>query len=504
MNKQIKIYFTSDTHGFLYPTNYQNNQEMPMGVMKIINDYKKDENSLVIDVGDTIQGSPFTNYMWREVGECLVGQIFNAGKYDYYTLGNHDFNYGYDVLSKYINSMNAKCIIANIKDKTNKLNLAPYDIKTLENGLKVGIVGITSDYVTVWEKPEHLSKLEVLDAFTQAKNTLEEIKDKCDYTICIYHGGYEANLVTGEAYLRGNENIGYKICQNLDFDLLLTAHQHMPTNLVNVNNTHTMQLGAYGMSYGEIIVDFENDKVVKHTGTMIVPTAKPNEEMYNNLLEIEEKVQKYLDTKIGLLSENIPAVSKLEMGKNGSRLADLVNQISLEHTGADIACVGLGNVEIGLDEEISVRQVLIAFPYSNNIKVLKVTGEKLKIALERCAAYFDVENEEIKISNRFLIPKVEHYNYDFFAGISYVFDITKPLGKRVVSIKFKGEEIKPTDTFKVAMSDYRATGTGGYSCYKDCEELKHYGEDTQQLILDYIIKQEKVEIYIKSDYSIIK
>ncbi len=504
MNKKLKIYYTSDTHGYIYPTNYQSRDEFPMGVLSAISEFEKDKNTLIIDGGDTIQGSPFVNFMWKELGECEISKAFNQGGYDYYTLGNHDFNNGYDALNKYISSMNAKCVIANLKDKTNRLNIVPYEIKKMENGLKVGITGIVTDYITVWENPDNIKDLEFKDAFESAKLALLEMKDKCDISICIYHGGYEADLKTGGKYSSGKENIGYKILENLDFDLLLTAHQHSPTNLTDVHNTKTIQTSANVNQYAFIEIEVTADNKKTITGEIKKVTANAEKTVYNQLKGLQDKVQDYLDIKIGALSEEILPLEKEVLALNGSRMADLVNQIVLEYSKADFACVGLSNTIIGFKKEVTIRDVLVAFPYSNTIVVLEVTREIIKKALERCAEYFDIKDNKIVISDRFLIPKVEHYNYDFFAGFSYEFDITKPLGERVVSMKINGEEMPEDKKYSLATSSYRATGTGGYPFYKDCKILREYGDDSQEIILNYIQTKDVIDIKVKSNYKVIK
>ena len=155
--KQLKIYFTSDLHGYVYPTDYTDRTEKPMGMLNIVSNYKKDGNTLIIDGGDTIQGSPFMTYLSsRPLTAHPVAQVMNGGGYDYITLGNHEFNYGYDYLKSYLTSLNAKCLCANIVDKTGQLPLFSSDIKVMENGLKVGIIGFTTDFIPIWEKAHNL------------------------------------------------------------------------------------------------------------------------------------------------------------------------------------------------------------------------------------------------------------------------------------------------------------------------------------------------------------
>ena len=103
----------------------------------------------------------------------------------------------------------------------------PYVIHALGNGLRVGIVGIVTDYVNVWERKENLAGICITDPFEAAKEALLHLKKEVDITLCIYHGGFECDLKTGERLQKTTESIGYRICKELDFDILLTGHQHM-------------------------------------------------------------------------------------------------------------------------------------------------------------------------------------------------------------------------------------------------------------------------------------
>lgn len=100
--------------------------------------------------------------------------------------------------------------------------------------------------------------------------------------------------------------------------------------------------------------------------------------------------------------------------------------------------------------------------------VLEVTEEVLRQTLERCAAYFTLVDGQPQISEEFLLPKVEHYNYDFYAGLAYTFDLRRPVGRRVVRLaKLDGSPLGG-GTFRLCTSNYRATGTGGYDVLRKC------------------------------------
>ena len=76
--KNLKIYFTSDLPGYVYPTDYIDRSQKNIGLLNIINQFEKDGNTLIIDAGDTIQGSPFTNYLsTTEFDVHPIAKIFN-------------------------------------------------------------------------------------------------------------------------------------------------------------------------------------------------------------------------------------------------------------------------------------------------------------------------------------------------------------------------------------------------------------------------------------------
>jgi len=240
MDRTLSIRFTSDVHGYLYPTNYADNADRPMGLMKLAADFPHDGNTLIIDGGDSIQGSPMTNLYYRLSEEdrknCLssdaygthpIAAMMNLAGYHFVTLGNHDFNNGVDALHDYLTNLDALCLCCNIRDKEGKLPIAPYAIHQLENGLRIGLVGACTHYVSMWENPETVSQLVIEEPVPAIARALEAIKPQCDISVLIYHGGFECDLATGKSLTSSHENEACRICRELDFDLVLTGHQHM-------------------------------------------------------------------------------------------------------------------------------------------------------------------------------------------------------------------------------------------------------------------------------------
>ena len=155
---RLTIYFTSDTHGYLYNTNFADTRPRPVGLLGM--QFPKDGDTLIIDGGDTIQGSPLTYFLHEKHRRQIMADAMNARGYDYVTLGNHDFNYGPAWMGEYLRGLHAVCLCANVEDLTGELPIRKWEIRTMASGLKIGLFGIVTHWINVWEKKENLKTLE--------------------------------------------------------------------------------------------------------------------------------------------------------------------------------------------------------------------------------------------------------------------------------------------------------------------------------------------------------
>ncbi len=493
--KKLKIYYTSDTHGYLFPTNYASRDEMNMGLFKLAACWEKDGNSLIIDGGDTIQGSPFTNYLQGK-GECsrVIARAMNIAGFDYVTLGNHDFNHGVDALEEYLRNLNAVCLCANIRDRAGRLPIQEYAIHTLENGLRVGVTGVCTHYIRVWEQAETLEKLIIEEPIPAAKRAMEQMQGKADIYICIYHGGFERDLESGERLTDSTENQAWQLCEEGGFDVVLTGHQHMPVECIGIGGAVAVQPGYRAPHYAQLEVEVDGEEKAI-SSRLCMP--KPGGRMIaaaEELLPLEEEVQAWLDTPKGHLDSCLPAEEHLKMASEGSLLANFINTILMDATGAQISTTAIANEIKGMNRDVTIRDVVSSYIYSNTLLVKEMSGAELKAYVERCAEYFVLEDGRLAISDAFIKPKVEHYNYDYFFGMDYVIDVRMPLGSRVVSMKLDGKEIEPEQKVSVCVNNYRASGTGGYGMVKNARTIREYQDDVSELIIRYISSRELIHV----------
>ena len=252
------------------------------------------------------------------------------------------------MLRDYIKAMKALCLCANLEDLGEELDVHPWAVHTLENGLRIGITGLVTDYVNIWEQPQNMEKLRVSDAFEAASKALEEMKGLCDLSVCIYHGGFEEDLESGRLLSDSGENIACRIARELGFDILLTG----PSSIWPLKGSASaapmrcspLQTPGSIYSSGPSL-----EKEGLQAVSRLIPVGdRCLAEPRSSLLPLEEQVQRWLDKPLGYLKKDVPPEEKTEAALKGSRVAALFNLVQLEATGADFSCTSLGNEAVGL------------------------------------------------------------------------------------------------------------------------------------------------------------
>ena len=494
MRRSMTICFTSDIHGYFSNLDYASGKRISSGYVNCMNSFPHDGNTLILDGGDTLQGSPFTYWLYSggEAHPCVPARLMNLAGVQFVTLGNHDFNYGVKPLREYLAALDAVCLCANVEGIPEVRKTA---LVTLENGLRVGLTGITTPYIPHWERPENLEGITVLDSVSAAREALRELKAQgAEVTVCIAHCGFERDPITGKPLSNPEENQGYQICRELDFDILLTGHQHQARAGIDLCGTHTCQVADRARHYARLEVTRESTGETSVQSRIVAAGDIPCPAALEYLAPLERENARFLDTPLGTLDRPLPPRDRLSMALRGSDIANFINQVQLEASGADISVTALGNTVKGFQQQVTVRDIAASYEFPNTLKTIPVTRTELKAALERCAEYFDPREDGLRISEAFLLPAPQHFNYDFYSGIEVTMDLRSPLGERVVSIRYEGQELPEDKVLKLCLNNYRATGAGGYPLYAGCPVLREKPTEIAQLIMDYVRRHGEITV----------
>ena len=501
---KLAIYHTSDLHGYVYPTNYVKEQQL--GILKIgsyiLNDQKNYDASLKIDCGDLLQGSALAHYLSKQKldkNPILEGLEFIG--YDAYVIGNHEFNYGLEYLNNSYKHVEDKIINSNIEGL--EFNTKPYKIFNF-NGFRVACIGFTTSFIPNWEHEKNIINLKFLNPVEMYGKYEKELKEKADYIIVCYHGGFEKSLdgTNTPTEKLTKENQGSELLEKYNsINMVLSGHQHR-SFITMINGVLCSQPLHNGQKFSKIILDTETNEVSYELVDVSLLNDEINEDMEKIFNNVETELKDYLDREIGCFDKDIVIDDIFEARLKGHPFINFLHQVQLESSEADFSALSLFDSAIGFKKNVSIRDILINYPYPNTLMVLKVKGDKLKEAIEKAATYFSIEDGKIKISDSFLIPKVQNYNYDMFAGLDYEIDLSRDFGNRVISMKKDGKDIDLDKYYKVVMNNYRATNTSIYPSYEGAEVVKEINVDVSELIINYFLKHHNVKVIQQSNYII--
>ncbi|MCM3293171.1 bifunctional metallophosphatase/5'-nucleotidase [Paenibacillus sp. MER 180] len=505
----VAIIHTSDIHGTVMPYRYADQQHIEAGLARMAtaidtlrHQYKE---SVLIDNGDLLQGTPLTYYHARiqpELPNPMVA-CMNQIKADAAVIGNHEFNYGLPYLKQAIKESQFPWLSANLlrAEDGEPYFGKPYIVKEYANGLKIGILGLTTRYIPNWELPQHIAGICFEDAVVAAKRWVNILRNEeaVDLVVVSYHGGFERDMDTGVlTEADTGENQGYRICMDVPgIDILLTGHQHRMIVDEQVNGVWIAQPSSHGQGIGfmEIgMTKLEGKWALEQCQSQFISVegTVPDERILEAIHDIEQKVQHWLDQPIGTMEGNMLVDDPSQVRLADHPLIAFINRVQMEYGCAEISNTALFDDSApGFYGEITMRQVLANYMYPNTLRVIRVSGQDIKDALEQSASYFALSEQgnHIQVSEAFLYPKPQHYNYDMWSGIEYEIQVSRPIGQRVTTLTVGGAPIEMNAEYDVAMNNYRAGGGGNYVMFANKPIVLDLPTDMAELIVDYIRKR---------------
>src|SRR6266704_5770683 len=203
----ITILSTTDMHGRVFPIDYYTNKYDNVGITKVAmlvkEARKNDPDLLLLDSGDTIQGTPLEYFhnMRDNTPPDPMMLAMNALHYDSMTVGNHEYNFGLKVLEKARSEARFPWLSANTYNKgTETTHYTPYIVKEVQ-GVRIGVLGLTTPGIPNWENVPNYAGLEFHESVSEAKKWVSILRDKetVDVVVIAMHMGIEEDLRTGQS-----------------------------------------------------------------------------------------------------------------------------------------------------------------------------------------------------------------------------------------------------------------------------------------------------------------
>ncbi|HEM3694789.1 TPA: bifunctional 2',3'-cyclic-nucleotide 2'-phosphodiesterase/3'-nucleotidase [Streptococcus suis] len=555
----VRILATTDLHTNL--VNYDYYQDKPvetLGLAKtavLIEDAKAENpNVILVDNGDTIQGTPLGNYKSLidpiEEGEqhpmytALDTLGFDAG-----TLGNHEFNYGLDYLRKVISTAGMPLLNANVLNPTTKDFLyQPYTIidKTFTDttgkavSLKVGITGIVPPQILNWDKAYLEGKVIVRDAVEAVRDIVPVIRENgADIVLVLSHSG-----IGDDQYEVGEENVGYQIASLSGVDAVITGHSHAEfpgtaekpsfyakytgvddTN-GKINGTPVTMAGKYGDHLGVIDLNltYTDGKWTTTSSKAAIRKIDTKSSVADSRIidlakEAHTETINYVRQQVGETTAPINSFFALVQDDPS---VQIVNNAQIWYAKQQLA----GTPEAGLPilsaaapfkagtrgdataytdipaGPIAIKNVADLYLYDNVVAILKINGAQLKEWLEMSAGQFNQVDPGSTEPQNLVNTDYRTYNFDVIDGVTYQYDITQPnkydrsgkvvneTASRVRNLQYNGQAVKDEQEFIVVTNNYRANGT--FPGVKDASVNYLLNLENRQAIINYIIAEKVI------------
>jgi len=368
--------------------------------------------TIEFNAGDDFQGSPISMVT---KGQSQV-DIMNLLKPDVFTVGNHEFDYGWENVVETFSKAEFPVLLGNVVKEDSGERLFDRETIVDVDGVKVGVIGVVTEGLKIVTTAKVTKGLKVLPKVETVRKSLEYLNPITDIQIILSHSGYwEDSVMAAE--------IGDEV------ELIVGGHSHTRIEEpIYVNGVPIVQANAVGRYLGivEMQIDTLNNKVVELDGRIErIDNRFPKNQAINDLVTYQEStVAKEMDVVIADLITPL----KRSYGSE-SNIGNWVTDSFRKYTDADITFVNNGGLRKDLEAgPITIRNILEVCPFSNELIRFKVSGKQLK---------------------EFVLFQVKENNYLQMSGMRY-----HTIGGEIISLTVGGEQVEEDREYSIVTLNY--------------------------------------------------
>ena len=530
---EVTVLATTDVHGhvlnwdYFRNATYQDRSGHQVGMAQAataINQIRAERGAdsvVVVDNGDAIQGTPLTTYYAKQAPITTTGAThpmaaaFNTVGYDATVIGNHEFNYGLDLLATYESQLDAPLLAANVVKVSDGSNAyTPYHLekRTIEGQeVTIGILGLTTPGSMVWDKAHLSGVLRIDDMVTSARTWVPRLREAgADVVVVLSHAGVGVSSYTGDL---PPENPADEIARQVPgIDAIVVGHTHKDvpeqweTNAATGKKVLLSQPRFWASSVAELTFDLTRDGdgwqvTTKGAKAHYMKDFAPDAKVTEAVKGPHDVTVAYVNTRIATSKEELPATESryrdtpiidyiqmvqtatVKKGLAGGRYANLP-VLSLAAPFSRTAVFPKGDV--------TIRDMAGLYIYDNTLQARLLTGAQVRDYLEYSAKYFaevppggTFDPETMTGVERNGEP-VRDYNYDIISGLRYEIDLSRPLGQRIVTLQHPdGTPVAADEQFVVAINNYRASGGGIFPHVTDAPVVYDDLLEIRQELIDW-------------------
>lgn len=465
--KELVILHTNDTHSQIDPDDKDNMGGIARRKVVVDSVRAAEDNVLLIDAGDAVQGTLYFNLYGGEVEQ----KAMNALGYDLRILGNHEFDNGIDALGKMLELSDAEFLSTNynLDDTPLARKFHKYAVREVD-GRRIGFIAINLEPTGIISDGNY-NGLKYLDALNAANASAWWLKnvDSCDIVVAVDHIGYDPAVPPGDRSLaESSENI----------DIIIGGHSH---DLIDPSknslqwlvpnragkNVLVTQVGKQGKNVGKITIDLDN---LAAEYDVIKVDKRLDDRLDPKMAELIAPYRAGVDSlmaapvgktakELGQLSAELLNFASDVVARRGRQLADNV----------DFAILNKGGLRRGLPKgTITVGQIMTMLPFDNHIQIIDIKGSDLLEAFKQMALVGgNGVSEEVRVK--------------YEAG-----DNPSRDGVEIESVVIDGKPLEADRIYRVATIDYLANGGDYMPTLANHKNVAHSDNVLYDDVLDYI------------------
>ncbi|MDP5228099.1 MULTISPECIES: 5'-nucleotidase C-terminal domain-containing protein [Arthrobacter] len=557
-NFRLTVLGTTDLHNNVFNWDYFKNAPYTdkagnrIGIaqastlIKAVREERGAAATLTLDAGDTIQGTPLAYYFAKITPASAtvkhpMALAMNAVGYDAVALGNHEFNYGVDLLRTWESQLTFPLLGANVHVAGSGARaFTPYVLKRVKTGngwVTVGLVGFVTPGCALWDRHNVEGKLDFNGIVEEAKVVIPEVKAAgADVVIVSCHSGATPGSSYGDA-LPFPENASSQLAEDvpgIDAILVGHAHQEIPERFVVNKSTGKQVLLTeplrWGMRVSVIDLDLVKERggwtvASAHSHLLDARTAPEDQQIVSAVSAAHQAAVTYVNKVIGTSTQPLSTATACW---EDSAAVDAINfvqasRIKAELAGGAAASLPVLSIAAPFSREVDVkagpltiRDIAGLYIFDNTLLSIKLTGAQLKAYLEWSAAYYktvtatSVASADLTNAPTSLAPAgTPDYNYDIVFGLDapleYSIDVAKPAGQRIQGLLYGGVPVPDAQEFALAINNYRQSGGGNFPGVTMAPVLSNSQQEIRQLMIDYVVEHGTLDaaVFARQDWKLV-
>ncbi len=467
----VVIVSTTDVHGHATGWDFVEGRPFPGGLTRVATVVdslraRYPGQVVLVDAGDLLAGDPYAAY-WATHARTPhpLLEAMDVLEYDAIVPGNHEFNYGYDFFRQAYTGRNLRPVCANCilpgagYEGRDSLMFAPF-VTVPRGRVRIAIAGLTTPGSMIWDG-DHLRGRLVIKPVGDRSALFRTMRTEADVVVAVIHSGMDG-AASYDTTGVGDENVAASLASGSSRpDVVVVGHSHKEMRDSVINGVHFVQPKNWAQSVSVLHLSLRKVgaswRVADARGDLVpLANVAENGRLTRRSDPLVATVRTWVEEYVGFSTGAFDARASRA---GATPLTAWIGEMQRRAVRADLAAAPAFSTRRGLPEgDIHRADLFAIYPYENSLRAVRISGAQLRAYLEQTSQYY-ILGADGKLA---IDPRFPGYNFDIITGADYDYDLGRPAGQRVTRLEVRGRAVAPTDSFTLAVNNYRQAGGGGF------------------------------------------